>query len=63
MLDMHQALARYHNLTVSYQEENLLSMQPLTARERERMLIQAAEDAIAAGATYEDLQEIEAVYL
>lgn len=37
-------------------------MHPLTAHEWERMLERAAEDAIEAGATYEDFQEIEAAY-
>ena len=62
MPDMHQALARYRSLTVSYQEENPFSMHPLTAREWERTLERAAEDAIEAGATYEDFQEVEAAY-
>jgi hypothetical protein len=62
MPDMHQALARYRNLTVSLYEESPFSVHPLTAREREQVLVQAAEDAIKAGATYEDFQEVEAAY-
>ena len=63
MPDLHQALARYRNLTDSFHEEDPFSVRPLTAREWEQMLIQATKDAIEAGATYEDFQETEAEYL
>lgn len=63
MPDLHQALARYRNLTGSFHEENQFSVCPLSAREREQMLIQAIEDAIEAGATYENFQETVAAYL
>lgn len=62
MPDLHQALARYRDLADTLHEENQFSARSLTARELDQVLIQAAEDAIEAGATYEDFQEIGAAY-
>lgn len=62
MPDLHQALARFRYLTVGCQEEDPDSMHRLAAGEWEGMLGQAAKDAILAGATSEDLQEIQDAY-
>lgn len=60
--DMHHALAHFGYLIVSYGEEDLDSMPRLSDREWQGVLEQAAGDAIVAGATREDLQEIEDDY-
>ena len=60
--DMHHALAHFRCLIVSYQEDNPDSTPRLSDREWQRILEQAAGDAIVAGATSENLQEIEDAY-
>ena len=60
--DMHLALAHYSYLVVSYRDEDPESAHRLPDCEWQRMFKQAAGDAIAAGATSEDLQEIEDDY-
>ncbi len=60
--DMHHALARFRCLIVSYGEDNPEAMPRRSGREWQRILEQAAGDAIGAGATSEDLQEIQDAY-
>ncbi len=60
--DMHHALAHFRCLVVSYREGNPDPMPRLSDHEWQRILKQAAGDAIVAGATSEDLQEIEDDY-
>lgn len=60
--DMHHALARFRYLIVSYGEEDPDATPRLSDREWQRMLEQAAADAIVAGATSEDLQEVKDDY-
>lgn len=60
--DMHHALAHFRYLIVSYGEDNPDATPRRSGREWQRILEQAAGDAIGAGATSEDLQEIQDAY-
>ncbi len=60
--DMHHALAHFRCLIVGYHEDNPDSMPRRSDREWQGILEQAAGDAIAAGATGQNLQEIEDAY-
>jgi len=60
--DMHHALAHFRSLIVSYGEDDPDAMPRLSECEWLRVLKLAAGDAIEAGATREDLQQIEDAY-
>ena len=62
MTDKARALANLARLTREYVTENPFSMHPLTAREWDRTLEQAVDDAYGSGAEQDEIEAVRDVF-